>query len=282
MLGGPAATLSGVRHVYDGRRGRVEALRDVDLTLRRGELTALLGVNGSGKSTLLRLLAAVQRLTEGRVEVLGQDVASSTADEVRALRSRVAYARQDAALDPEMYVLETLELMATLYGVSGSRRRERVAELVDAFGLEELTARRVDELSGGQQRRLHLASALVHDPELILLDEPAAGLDATGTEALWAELVRRAGAGRAVVLVTHELDAAERHANRVVLLESGRVVADGAPTALASDLAPEPEDASLGEAFRRLTGHDPEELVPAQPRRPSGPRNAGRRKVGGR
>ena len=208
------------------------------------------------------------------MEVLGQDTTSSAADEVRALRSRVAYARQDAALDPEMYVVETLELMATLYGVVGSRRRERVAELVEAFGLGELTARRVDELSGGQRRRLHLAASLVHDPELILLDEPSAGLDSPGTEALWAELVRRAEAGKAVVLVTHELDAAERHAHRVVLLEEGRVVAGGSP----AELATEYEGASLRDVFRRLTGRDPEELAPPQSRRRAGGRRTGGRR----
>ena len=269
-----AASLSGVAHVYDGRKGRVEALRGVDLTVQRGELTALLGVNGSGKSTLLALLAAVRRPSAGRVEVIGRETASLGSGELRDLRARLAYARQDAALDPEMYVLETLELMATLYGVAGTRRRERVSELLDAFGLGDLASRRIDELSGGQRRRLHLASALVHDPELILLDEPAAGLDAPGTEALWAELTRRADAGVAVVLATHELAAAERHAGRVVLLEAGRIVADGAP----ADLVSEHEAESLADVFRSLTGHDPQELAAAEPRRGS----RGRHGKGGR
>lgn len=258
MPNDPAATLAGVVFTYDGARGRVEALRGVDLEVRRGELTALLGVNGSGKSTLLRLLAAVATPSAGRVEVLGLRLPQAARRIRRELRRRLAYVEQDAALDPEMYVGEILELMATLHGLTGSARAARVAALLERFDLAALTARRVDELSGGQRRRLHLAAGLVHEPELVLLDEPAAGLDATGTDALWYELVRRADSGDAVVLVTHELAAAERHADRAVLLEAGRIVADGAPAQLVADHgAPH-----LGEVFRKLTGHDPEELVP--------------------
>ncbi|MDA8016032.1 MAG: ABC transporter ATP-binding protein [Thermoanaerobaculia bacterium] len=260
---GPAAELSGVDYVYEGSRGRVQALHGVDLTIRRGELTTLLGVNGSGKSTLLEILAAVRRPTAGRVEVLGRRTDSIVASGLRDLHGRLALARQEAALDPEMYVVETLELLATLYGVTGARRRERVAELVDAFDLQQVAARRIDELSGGQRRRLHLASSLIAEPELILLDEPTAGLDAPGRESLWAELARRAGVGQAVVLVTHELDAAERHSGRVVLLDGGRVLAQGRPAEVVAGHG----GGCLADSFRLLTGHDPEELAPLQPRR---------------
>ncbi|HMB53472.1 MAG TPA: ATP-binding cassette domain-containing protein, partial [Thermoanaerobaculia bacterium] len=154
-------------------------------------------------------------------------------------------------------------------GLPRGTRRQRVAELAAAFGLAELLPRPVATLSGGQRRRLHLAAGLLHEPDLLLLDEPAAGLDAGAREALWADLARRAAAGATVVVVSHALAEVERHAARLVMLDAGRVVADGAPAALLAESAA----TDLADLFRRLTGHDPADLEP----KPSRKRRRGRR-----
>ena len=229
--GEAAARAWGVGHGFGGRR----VLDGVDLALARGALTVLVGANGAGKTTLLRILAGIVAPSQGEVVVLGVSrPARRRAGTRRALRRRSAYLSQEPALDPEMTGGEILELAATLHGLGRRARRRRVAELAAAFGVESHLGRRVGGWSGGLKRRLHLAAGLVHDPELILLDEPTAGLDPDGCRLLWADLAARAARGTAVAVVTHDLAAAERHASLVAILDGGRVVAAGAPRELAA------------------------------------------------
>ena len=219
----PAAEVRGLRHRYAASG---EALAGVDLTLARGAVTALVGANGAGKTTLLRVLAGILAPTAGSVRVLGVAAPAALGGRAaRALRRRVGYVSQDPALDPEMTCGEVLALLAALHGVGRRVRPRRVAELAATFGLDP--QRRVETLSGGQKRRLHLAAGMIHDPELLCLDEPAAGLDPDGRAFLWAELERRASRGRSVAIVSHDLAAVERHAHAVVRLERGVVVAGG-------------------------------------------------------
>jgi ABC-2 type transport system ATP-binding protein len=160
--------------------------------------------------------------------------------------------------------------VAALHGVGRRERRRRVAELADGFGVASHLARRVSTWSGGLRRRLHLAAGMVHDPELLLLDEPTAGLDPEGCRLLWEDLAARAARGRAVAVVTHDLAAAERHAARVAIVDRGALVAWGSPRELcfqAVDSAPvDPASGEaaldLAEAFRRLTGRDAADLLP--------------------
>jgi ABC-type multidrug transport system ATPase subunit len=234
------------------------ALEHVDLDVVRGRLTALAGPNGAGKTTLLRVLAGLQTPWSGVVEILGAPPVPSRS---RDLRRRVGYIPQDVALDPEMTGRETLALLAALHGVPRRERPGRVAALAAAFGTEEHLPRLVSTWSGGLKRRLHLASGMIHDPDLLLLDEPTAGLDQQGAEALWAELGRRVAAGRAVAVVTHDLAAVERYADFVAVLDHGRIAASGPP----SGLVAEHGEGDLAEVHRRLTGR-----MPAPPaRRPS-------------
>jgi ABC-2 type transport system ATP-binding protein len=261
----PAAAARAVEKSY-GRRGAgvrpgqiSPALAGVDLDLPRGTVTALLGPNGAGKTTLLRLLAGLLVADGGEVEVLGvRQPAAARPRTVRALRRRIGYVSQDPALDPEMTGREILALMAALHGVCLGKekegRGERIARLAEAFGLGAHLDRPVAAWSGGLRRRLHLAAGMIHDPELLLLDEPTAGLDPEADEALWAELVRRAGEGVAVAVATHDLAAAERHAGWVALLDGGRLIAEGNP----GELMVRHGCASLGELYRRLLGRDPE------------------------
>ena len=230
-------------------------LADVDLDLPRGSITVLLGPNGAGKTTLLRILAGILPPSEGTVEVLGiADPARAGRKALSELRRRTGYVPQEVALDPEMTGSETLALLAALHGVERAVRAGRIAELATAFRTTAHMPRPVASWSGGLKRRLHLAAGMIHDPDLLLLDEPTAGLDPEGCDALWAELARRAGAGRAVAVVTHDLAAAERHAHRVALLDGGRLLAAGSP----AELHARHGGAALDQVYRRLTGRDPE------------------------
>jgi len=253
----PAASVRGVTQQY---AGGPRALADVDLDLPRGALTVLLGANGAGKTTLLRILAGLLAPSAGTAEILGIRQPAHRRQR-RELRRRVTYISQEPALDPEMTGGETLSLLAALYGVARQDRPERMAELAGAFGTTAYVQRPVASWSGGLRRRLHLAAGMIHDPELLLLDEPTAGLDPEGTDFLWTELERRARGGRAVAVVTHDLAAAERHADRIAILDEGRIAAAGEPHALMAENG----CATLAELYRRATGRDPSALIP--PRR---------------
>jgi len=254
--GMPAARVRGVTHRYPGG---VEALRGFDLDLGRGEVTALLGANGSGKTTLLRILAGTLPPTVGDLELLGRP---RGAWPERDLRRRIGYLSQTPALDPEMRAGETLDLLAVLQGLGRPERRARLPDLAEAFGLDPYLSRPIAKLSGGLERRLHLAAGMVHDPELLLLDEPTAGLDDEGRRFLWAELERRAESGAAVAIITHDLAAAERHAGKAVVLESGEIAAAGPPVELIAKSGAN----DLAEVYRRLTGRDVAELEPGKKR----------------
>jgi ABC-2 type transport system ATP-binding protein len=224
----PAASLRGVGVRFSHS---ALALAEVDLVLQSG-LAAVVGPNGAGKTTLLRVLAGLLVPDAGTVEIPGD----------KRLRG---YIPQDLALDPEMTGRETLWLLAALHGVPRRERAGRIAHLAESFGTAGHLPRPVASWSGGLKRRLHLAAGMIHDPDLLLLDEPAAGLDPAGSDFLWMELKRRAAAGRAVVVVTHDLAAVERHADRVLILHRGRIVSDG-------------PSHDLPDLYRRLTGEEPE------------------------
>jgi ABC-type multidrug transport system ATPase subunit len=236
-----SAPAASARRVSQEHAAEMRVLDKVDLDLRRGTITAILGPNGAGKTTLLRLLAGLLAPSEGCVDVLGVRTPAAASrwrgwrgGWGRSLRRRIGYVPQRSALDPEMTGAETLLFLANLCGVARRQRARRVADLAATFGVSHCLARRVGGWSGGERRRLHLAAGLVHDPDLLLLDEPTAGLDPGGAGVLWGELERRAAAGRAVAVVTHDLDGAERHAGLVVLLDRGRMVARGTPAELVS------------------------------------------------
>ena len=261
-----AAAARGIRHRYGAGE---PVLRGVDLVVPGGALTALIGANGSGKTTLLRILAGILEPTAGTVRLPGGR-RSGAAD-----RRLLGYLSQDPALDPEMTCGEILTLIAALHGVRRRARRRRVADLAASFGIEPALGRRVDRLSGGQRRRLHVAAGMLHDPLLLCLDEPTAGLDPEGSALLWAELESRSRRGRATVIVTHDLAAAERHAAEVCFLDRGQIVAAGAPRELVAEHPP-----SLAEVYRRLTGRAPAALAPASrspARRSPAGRGQGRR-----
>ncbi len=188
----------------------------------------MLGKNGAGKSTLLRLAAGRLPVAAGEIELFGRPG-------VRPARGQVAYLPQESELDPEMTPRETLELIAALLGLAG--RERRIAEVVELFGLGPHLAKPVAKLSGGWRRRLDLALFFLEEARLLLLDEPAAGLDAEGDEILFAALEARAAAGAAVLLAGHGVERLARFARRALYFTDGRLAGEGPPESFAREAA---------------------------------------------
>jgi ABC-2 type transport system ATP-binding protein len=200
------------------RYGNVEALRGVDLTVRRGELTAILGPNGAGKTTLLSLILGLRRPTSGEVRVLGLPVDSA------AGRAGVGAMLQESGVPPALMIGELVDLFRSYYPAPRPAR-----DVIAAAGLEGLESRRAGQLSGGQRQRLYFALALCGDPELVVLDEPTTGLDVESRRRFWDVIAGLAAGGTTVLFATHLLDEADALARRIVVVSAGRIVADGTP-----------------------------------------------------
>ncbi len=215
------------------RRGGREVLRDVALAVSPGEIFGLLGPNGAGKSTLFAILAGLLRPDAGRFFLDGRAIAAGA----RELRARAGIVFQEPGLDGKLSAEENLRLAAALQRVPRAEARTRIASLLASAGLAARAREPVERLSGGMRRRLELARALVHEPELLVMDEPTVGLDAGAFRAFWAsiEALRRAR-GTTVVLTTHRPDEAER-CDRLAVLARGAIVACETPEALRARVA---------------------------------------------
>ncbi|MCL3862258.1 ATP-binding cassette domain-containing protein [Actinotalea sp. K2] len=201
------------------------AVDGIDLQVERGGVHGFLGPNGAGKTTTIRMLATLLRPDGGTARVLGKDVVHQ-ADEVR---SAVALTGQFASVDEDLTGLENLVLVARLLGYSRSGARRRAAELLDAFGLSEASDRLVKKYSGGMRRRIDIAASIVVTPELIFLDEPTTGLDPRSRNQVWDIIRAMVGAGTTVLLTTQYLDEADQLADRISVIDTGRVIAEGTP-----------------------------------------------------
>ena len=213
-------------------KGGILAVAGVDLEVAEGEVYGFLGPNGAGKSTTVRMLTTLLRPTGGSASVAGHDVVS----EASAVRRSIGVALQDASIDPFMTGRELLRLQATLHGISRKDVKPRAVALLDQVGLTDAADRRVGTYSGGMRRRLDLALALVHRPTVLFLDEPTTGLDPTSRLALWEEVRRLNGEGTTVFLTTQYLEEADQLADRVGIIDDGRIVAEGTPTALKAEV----------------------------------------------
>jgi ABC-2 type transport system ATP-binding protein len=209
--------------------GATQAVRGVDLAVQRGEIYGFLGPNGAGKTTVVRILCTLLRPTGGHVRVAGIDVVADPA----GVRMRIGAALQEASLDLVQTGRELLSLQARLFGLPSDVARRRIAELVDLVDLGEALDRRVKTYSGGMRRRLDLALALVHEPEVLFLDEPTTGLDPGSRRQVWTE-VRRLNdeLGVTIFLTTQYLEEADALAGRVGIIAEGRIVAEGTPADL--------------------------------------------------
>jgi ABC-2 type transport system ATP-binding protein len=203
--------------------GKTHAVAGVDLAVSAGGVYGVLGPNGAGKTTVIRMLATLLRPDAGEAQVLGYDVVR----DARAVRSRVGLTGQFASVDEDLTGVENLLLLARLLGYSRRQGRERAADLLDAFGLAEAADRQVKKYSGGMRRRIDIAASLVVTPELIFLDEPTTGLDPRSRNQVW-EIVRGMVAeGATVLLTTQYLDEADQLADRIAVIDHGKVVAEG-------------------------------------------------------
>ncbi len=220
----PLLSVSGLRKRY----GDAEVVRDLDFTVGRGECFGLIGPNGAGKTTTIRLCLGLATPDAGRIELVGCSVPRQAA----AARMRVGVVTQFDTLDPDFTVTENLLVYGRYFGLSDALLRERIPALLEFAALQGRERARIADLSGGMKRRLSLARALVHDPDLVFLDEPTTGLDPQARHLIWERLKSLVGAGKAIVLTTHFMDEAERLCQRVMVLDHGRRLDEDTPLAL--------------------------------------------------
>jgi len=212
-------SVKGLRKSYDG----AEAVRGIDLEVGRGEVFAFLGPNGAGKTTTVEVLEGYRRRDGGEVTVLGEDPAAAT----RAWRAQIGIVLQSCVQQKELTVRETLEMYAGYYPAPRD-----VAETIELAGLADKADERAGRLSGGQQRRLDVALALVGDPDLLFLDEPTTGFDPSARRQAWDAIAGLRQLGKTIFLTTHYMDEAQRLADRVAIIRGGEIVAQGAPNEL--------------------------------------------------
>jgi ABC-2 type transport system ATP-binding protein len=249
----PAVQAEGLVKHYTGREGTVEAVRGVDLVVSAGEIFGFLGPNGAGKSTTVRMLTTLLSITAGRAEVAGVDVARDP----DGARRRIGVALQEAGLDPRQTGRELLVLHGRLFGLSASEATARARQLLALVELEDAADRVIKGYSGGMQRRLDLAAALVHEPQVLFLDEPTTGLDPASRLTVWDELRRINGHGTTVFLTTQYLEEADQLCDRLAIIDAGRIVREGTPDQLKADLRErrgDGEQPTLDDVFLDATG----------------------------
>jgi len=215
----PALRLTGLTKTYQTDEGSFRALDDVDLTIADGDFFGLLGPNGAGKTTLISAICNLVRVTDGNISVFGM------AHETMAARRAVGLAEQDVNLDRFLDVQETLVYHGGYFGMTRSDARSRAREMMDVFDLRAKAGVRAPALSGGMRRRLLLARALMHEPRLVILDEPTAGVDIELRVELWRYIRRLHAHGTTILLTTHYLEEAEELCREIALLRGGRVIA---------------------------------------------------------
>jgi ABC-2 type transport system ATP-binding protein len=250
--GRPAVRAEGLVKHFDGDGDTVEAVRGVDLEIQTGEIFGFLGPNGAGKSTTVRMLTTLLSITAGTAEVAGIDVVGDP----EAVRRRIGVALQEAGLDPRQTGRELLTLHGRLFGLGQAEAEARTRELLELVELEEAADRVTKGYSGGMQRRLDLAAALVHEPEVLFLDEPTTGLDPVSRLTVWDEVRRINGHGTTVFLTTQYLEEADQLCDRLAIIDDGLIVREGTPADLKAELSARRDGAeiTLDDVFLDATG----------------------------
>lgn len=219
------------------------AVDGLNLTVRQGELLSLLGVNGAGKTTTIKMLTSLTRPTSGDAFLNGKSILTDSA----AVKNMIAVSPQETAVAPNLTVWENLELMAGVHGFSKDEAKNKVAELSSRFGLGEVANKRAGKLSGGWQRRLSIAMALISDPQILFLDEPTLGLDVLARSDLW-DMIRALKGKMTVILTTHYMEEAEALSDHVAIMKSGRLLLIGTPAEIKTQAGTDKFD----EAFVRI------------------------------
>ncbi|MFI7641212.1 ABC transporter ATP-binding protein [Nonomuraea sp. NPDC049400] len=233
---------SGLSKTFDGG---VEAVKGVDISVGPGEIVGFLGPNGAGKTTTMRMLTTLLRPTSGTATVAGHDLLG----DAKEVRRRIGYVSQSGGVSPVTPLKGELELQGMLYGLSRREAEARTREALERLGLTGLEHMPGAALSGGQRRRFDMAFALLHDPVLLFLDEPTAGLDPQSRANLWDHIRSlREEKGMAVFLTTHYLDEADALCDRILIIDHGRIVAEGAPAELKTG------GRTLDDVFLDITG----------------------------
>ncbi|WP_274595142.1 ATP-binding cassette domain-containing protein [Streptomyces sp. E2N166] len=240
-----AITVEGVRKKY----GSKDALDGLDLTVTRGTVHGVLGPNGAGKTTLVRILSTLLRPDAGRVEVAGHDVLT----QAYAVRLRIGLLGQHAALDEELGGRQNLEMFGRLHHLGARRARARADELLARFDLTDTGRKPVGAYSGGMRRRLDLAASLITEPEVLFLDEPTTGLDPRGRAEVWDSVRSLVDGGTTVLLTTQYLEEADQLADRISVVDAGRVVADGTADELKAATGGDRVDVVLRDAGQLTT-----------------------------
>jgi daunorubicin resistance ABC transporter ATP-binding subunit len=212
-----------LRKTYKSSRGDVDAVRGIDLDIPHGEFFGLLGPNGAGKSTTIGMLTTLVHPTGGRAWVAGHDVTRQPV----AVKRRIGVVTQNNTLDMQLTVAENLEFRSRFFGLPKGVAARRAAQLIDAFGLSDRKNAMADQLSGGQGRRLMIARALVHQPDVLFLDEPTAGLDPQTRVNLWDILKVLHAQGQTILLTTHYMEEAEALCDRIAVVDHGKILAEG-------------------------------------------------------
>ena len=208
--------------------GEFEAVKGIDVDVRRGEVFGFLGPNGAGKSSTMRMIATVSPISGGTLEILGMDPAKDGP----AIRGRLGVCPQEDTLDNELNVRDNLYIYGRYFGIPKGEVNSRVDELLEFVSLTEKAKSKVEDLSGGMKRRLTIARSLVNNPDLLLLDEPTTGLDPQARHVLWDQLFRLKQAGVTLVITTHYMDEAEQLCDRLVVMDKGLIAAEGSPRQL--------------------------------------------------
>lgn len=242
----PAAVEArGLTHRYPGSARA--ALDNVDLQLNAGEVVGLLGPNGAGKTTVISILSTLFRPDGGTVRINGRELTGHP----RAVRRMIGLVPQEIALYPSLTARENLRFFGRMQGLRGDRLDRRISDVLTAVGLETRAGQRVAAFSGGMQRRANLAVGMLHDPQLLYLDEPTVGIDAQSRRLIMARIRTMRDRGAAVLYSTHYMEEAQQLCTRVVILDRGRVISQGPVDRL---LAQHPGCRDLGELFLTLTG----------------------------
>jgi ABC-2 type transport system ATP-binding protein len=260
QVAGPAVEAAGLVKTYRSGKSTVEAVRGVDLRVDAGEVFGFLGPNGAGKSTTVRMLTTLLSITAGSVRVAGIDVARDP----DAVRRRIGVALQEAGLDNRQTGRELLVLQGRLFDLSAGEAAGRAEELLELVELTEAADRPIKGYSGGMKRRLDLASALVHRPDVLFLDEPTTGLDPASRLTVWDEVRRINERGTTVFLTTQYLEEADQLCDRLAIIDAGLIVREGTPPDLKAELRDRlglDREATLDDVFLDATGRSRERVA---------------------